>query len=116
MTKAPTKSTGLFTSWWFGDALLLGLCTVVVAAAVLLTPTPEFVEFFGWRVPEACGFRRMTGYGCPGCGLTRSFTFMAHFSPIQALKMNPIGPPFFLFVAVQVPYRLLRLVRGARKL
>lgn len=114
MSKGGTRSPSVFTTWWFGDALLLGLCGLVVFAAIVLTPTPEFVEFFGWRVPETCGYKRMTGYGCPGCGLTRSFAFMAHFSPIQALKMNPVGPPFFLFVAAQVPYRVLRLIRAAR--
>ncbi|MCO4744413.1 MAG: DUF2752 domain-containing protein [Proteobacteria bacterium] len=110
------RPKSVFASWWFGDVLLFTISFLVVLAAVLLTPTPELVEFFGWPVPETCGYKRVLGMGCPGCGLTRSFTYMAHFNPVQAFRMNWMGPPFFLFVAVQVPYRVLRLVRSYRKL
>lgn len=107
------RKATIFNSWWFGDTLLLVICAAVVGLAALLTPTPDFVELFGTRIPETCGYKRVLGVGCPGCGLTRSFTYMAHFAPMQALRMNPMGPFFFLFVLVQVPYRVLRLVRQA---
>jgi hypothetical protein len=106
-----TKASSLFGSWWFGDLLLLVLCSAVVTAAAVLTPTPDYVELFGFPIPETCGYRRVLGMNCPGCGLTRSFTYMAHFDPLQAFRMNWLGPPFFTVVFAQVPYRLLRLWR-----
>jgi hypothetical protein len=102
----------LFTTYWFGEALVLAICLAVVVSAMILTPGPDYVSFLGIDIPVSCGFRRATGYNCPGCGLTRSFTFMAHLSPIEALKMNLIGPPLFLMVASQVPWRIWRLWRG----
>ncbi|TNE92023.1 MAG: DUF2752 domain-containing protein [Deltaproteobacteria bacterium] len=113
-TAKSKKPKSIFSSWWFGDSLLLALCASVVFAAIILTPTPEFVEFFGTRVPETCGYKRVLGMSCPGCGLTRSFTYMAHLDPLQAFRMNWMGPPFFLFVLIQVPYRVLRLARQWR--
>lgn len=110
-----SKRHPVFGSWWFGDGLLLLICGTVVLLAAILTPTPEFVEFFGTRIPESCGYKRVLGMNCPGCGLTRSFTYMAHFSPLDAFRMNWIGPPFFLLVASQIPYRALRLLRGWRE-
>ena len=101
--------SSVFSSWWFGDLLLLALCSAVVVAAIILTPTPEYVEFLGLRIPETCGYRRVLGMNCPGCGLTRSFTYMAHLDPVQAFRMNWLGPPFFAVVFFQLPYRARRL-------
>jgi hypothetical protein len=70
------------------------------------------VSLFGFEVPLLCSFRRMTGYNCPGCGMTRSFAFMAHGHVIEAFRMNAIGPLFFAFLASQVPWRIWRLWRG----
>ena len=100
------------SSWWFGHVLVLALCGGVVAMAALLTPTPEVVTFFGYPIPELCTYRRMFGVGCPGCGLTRSFSFMAHGALVEAFRMNWMGPPFFAFVAFQLPYRIVKLARG----
>ena len=98
--------------WWFGHALVLALCGGVVVMAALLVPTPEVVSLFGVPVPELCVYRKALGLSCPGCGLTRSFSFMAHGAFLEALRMNWMGPPFFLVVASQIPYRVFRLIRG----
>jgi hypothetical protein len=97
--------------WWFTDVVFLSICGAIVLAAALLTPSTEAVSLFGMEVPVLCSWRQLTGMGCPGCGLTRSFTFMAHGRVVEAFRLNPLGPPMFLFVAVQVPWRVLRLVR-----
>lgn len=104
------------TSWWFGDLLLLAVCSVVVVLAALITPSDHMLSLFGVEIPVVCSFRTLTGYGCPGCGLTRSFTFMAHGAIFQAFAMNPLGPPLFAVVASQLPWRgwrLLKQMRGA---
>lgn len=96
---------------WFGDAVLLLICGAVIGLAAVMTATDDVVSLFGWDVPVVCGFRRLTGVSCPGCGLTRSFVYAAHGHPLDAFRMNPFGPIGFLFVAAQVPIRAFRLWR-----
>lgn len=45
--------------------------------------------------PGFCPFRQMTGWPCPGCGLTRSFVMLAHGDAAQAFSFNAFGPVFF---------------------
>ena len=94
---------------WLADALLLALCGSVVLVALLLTPSPDAVSLFGHEIPIVCGFRRLTGLPCPGCGLTRSFAFAAHLQIAAAFRAHLLGPVLFAFVAGQVPFRLWRL-------
>ena len=102
----------IILSWWFGELFLLVLCGGAVAVAALLSPGADVVSFFGVEIPVLCSFRRITGYECLGCGLTRSFTFMAHGSIRGAFEANLLGPVVFTLVASQVPYRVIRIVRG----
>lgn len=44
------------------------------------------------RFSTICFFRLSTGVPCPGCGLTRSFSALAKFDPIGALRYHPLGP------------------------
>lgn len=99
-------------TWWFSHAVLLGLGVAVVLAAALLTPSPEAVSLFGQEVPVLCGWRQMTGMPCMGCGLTRSFTYMAHGHVIEAFRMNLLGPLLFALLVGQIPWRLVMLWRG----
>lgn len=99
-------------SYWFGQALVLLICLGIVVVAAVITPSDEMLSLFGKDIPIMCSFRRFFGFGCPGCGLTRSFTYMAHFDIIGAFKMNWLGPPLFALVVGQVPYRAYTLWRG----
>jgi hypothetical protein len=38
-----------------------------------------------------CSFRKMTGWPCPGCGLTRVADRMSHFNFVGAWQANPLG-------------------------
>ena len=102
----------LFTSWWFIELVVLVVCLGAIVGAFLVTPGDHAVSLFGVEIPEVCTFRRLTGYRCPGCGLTRSFAWFAHGHPIESFRTHWLGPPIFLLLAAQIPYRLLRLVRG----
>jgi hypothetical protein len=88
---------------------VLVLAAGVVLLAVLMGPSDDVVQLFGYDVPVLCAFRRLTGSACPGCGLTRSFAFMAHGMVRQAFEVHPAGPLAFVVVALQVPYRSWRL-------
>lgn len=97
-----------------GDWLLLVVALVTVGASMVLRTDTEWVTVFGWQVPELCTIRRLFGVRCPGCGLTRSFVFMGHGEWLQALRMNWLGPVFWLTLAVQIPVRIWNLVRPLR--
>lgn len=99
-------------TWWFGHALIFAMSVAVVVAAAVLTPSAEVVSFFGSDVPVLCGWRQMTGLPCAGCGLTRSFTFMAHGRIAEAFSMNYLGPFLFALVASQIPWRAYALYKG----
>jgi len=90
---------------------VLVLSVVVLAVAWMADPTVERVSVLGWDVPTLCLFRAVTGVRCPGCGLTRSFAFLADGQVLSSLAMHPLGPLVFLVVLAQVPYRVLRLTR-----
>ena len=96
------------------DLVVLAGAMAIVAVAMLMTPTYDVVSVFGFDVPAVCGWRALTGHGCPGCGLTRSFAFMAEGAFVSAARVHFAGPPLFALVASQVPYRLAKLVWSMR--
>ncbi len=54
-----------------------------------------------------CGFKEMTGYSCPSCGLTRSFFSVSHLHPGDAFSFHLLGPViylFFIFLAFKFSY------------
>ncbi|MCA9568523.1 MAG: DUF2752 domain-containing protein [Myxococcales bacterium] len=107
--------TRLMAQYWFGEALLGLVFGSILLMAALLEPTTEVVSLFGWQVPSLCAFRNLTGMGCPGCGLTRSFSFMAHGAPLEAFRMNAMGPFLYLAFATQPPFRLYTILRDLRE-
>ena len=90
---------------------LLVLCTLVVLASMVLTPSDESVSIYGWQVPPLCIFSNLTGLDCLGCGLTRSFTYLGHGDLSAALDLHLMGPIFYIAVLSQLPLRAWRLWR-----
>jgi len=97
------------------DIGVLVTCAAVVAMSVLLSPTDEAVYLLGVRIPELCTLRRITGLSCPGCGLTRSFTFMGHLDVVAAFQMHALGPLLYALTAAQVPLRVWSLWRSRQQ-
>lgn len=56
--------------------------------------------------PVLCPFRRLTGLPCPGCGLTRSWTYLMHGWWRESFLAHPFGP---LAAALVVVLALLAL-------
>ncbi len=82
---------------------------------MILEPSVGAVSLFGHRIPTLCMFRLLTGHRCPGCGLTRSFTFMGHGRVAEAFHLHVLGPALYVLVAAQIPYRLWRVARHLRR-
>ena len=95
------------------DLVLLVGSGLIVLASVLLTPDPVHLSLFGWQLPPLCLIKAVTGHDCPGCGMTRSFTYMGHLEPSLAFRMHILGPPLWTAVAAQIPWRIVKLVRGS---
>lgn len=58
-------------------------------------------------LPELCTFRRQLSLDCPGCGLTRSFIYLAHGNVASAWNLNWVGVIIFGYTLVQLPLSLL---------
>ena len=65
---------------------------VLCILSVLLVTTlinPEKTEL------PACQFKRLTGYSCPTCGLTRSFHAFSHMNFRESFGFHPLGPVIY---------------------
>ena len=90
--------------------MLLWMAVAVLAAAFLLRVRAdqkvELAFLQGWPAPEVCQSRAWFGWECPGCGLTRSFVYLAHGDVAASLAVHRFGWLVALLVALQAPYRL----------
>jgi hypothetical protein len=66
----------------------------------LLGLSAMFATSLLWRPSDngiiLCPFRALTGYPCPGCGMTRAFSAIAHGEPLRAVIYNPLSPVLFI--------------------
>ena len=98
-------------SRYFHDSLIACMALAAIAASVVLSPSPEAVFLLGFKLPATCTFKAMTGWGCFGCGLTRSFAYMGDAAVISAFKMHPVGPVLYGLILAQLPYRAYVLAK-----
>ncbi len=73
---------------------------------------------FAWpqlvRLLPGCGFRRMTGLYCPGCGGTRCTDHLLHGDLPGALAMNPLVVFLFSVAAAVLGIAVVREWQGRR--
>lgn len=96
------------------DGMMLLVAVGIVLASIALTPSESVLTLFGWEVPPLCVFKNATGMDCPGCGLTRSFTYMGHLAVGAAFDRHWLGPALYALVAGQIPFRAWRMWRRRR--
>lgn len=84
------------------------ISAVILLAARLSVASSESVDVFGVRAPTLCGFKLLTTWDCPGCGLTRSLIHALHGDYSKSYAMHIWGIPLMLILLFQVPYRVLR--------
>ncbi|HHH29922.1 MAG TPA: DUF2752 domain-containing protein [Polyangiaceae bacterium] len=90
--------------------LFAGPLAVLITAATL-TPSVEGHGTHTQLGLPPCGFLVYTGYPCPGCGLTTSFSHMIRLEVLGAFHANPFGVLLFLCTAAIVPISLIGIVR-----
>jgi len=86
--------------------LALGLLVTVVLTFSLYHDGPSAQWFHG------CLFNRLTGFLCPGCGMTRATHATLHGNLAAAFRFNPLGMILFPIALVGVTLDLVAWVRG----
>jgi Protein of unknown function (DUF2752) len=84
------------------------LSAAILAGGWLSLASTETVKIFGIQIPALCGFKLLTGWDCPGCGLTRSLIHALHGDFGKSNAMHIWGIPLMLILLFQIPYRLFR--------
>lgn len=83
-----------------------GLLAVFLLALVLYRMGPSAPWFPG------CLFHRLTGWECPGCGMTRAAYSALHGRWSEAFRFNPVGMVLFPAALTGIGLELLGWVRG----
>src|SRR5262245_22286270 len=79
---------------------------LAAASVYLFTFEPGKTGFF-----PLCPFRWLTGFTCPGCGITRALHQILHGHFLAAFELNPlflISIPFLLFALLRYSIIVLR--------
>ena len=92
---------------------VLAAATIAVAVILLLDVRSDGQVAFRLLpehpLPEACLSRRLFAHDCPGCGLTRSLSFLAEGRISESLRRHPLGWLVAVAVLCQFPYRAAAL-------
>ena len=96
---------------------LVGLGFVVGAGGVFavaryLEPSPHGLGTHHQLGMSPCNFLTLTGIPCPGCGLTTTFTHIAHGNFLEALGTQPFGVVLFALMTLSFFLGLGDLVLG----
>jgi Protein of unknown function (DUF2752) len=70
-------------------------CGLVAATVYVAAVDPSDRGVF-----PPCAFRSVTGWWCPGCGLTRAMHQLMHGDVLAALKYNALTPLVLTLIAV----------------
>ena len=73
----------------------------IIAASITLI-IPFLLIFFDQNIAleykqSFCPFKMLTGFPCPGCGVTKSLVFLYEFDLYKSLYYNAFGPLIIFF-------------------
>ena len=71
-----------------------------------------FIQCTGLGIP--CVFRLVTGYRCPGCGMTHAAMALIHGQPTVAFRENPLSLSVVPLLLLYGAYRAEVYIRTAR--
>lgn len=92
--------------------VLVAIASTVLFLSYRLTPDGRGYGTHEQLGLKPCTFKVWTGYPCMTCGMTTSFTHMAHLQPLAALRVQPAGALLFLLTALFVPFGLRSAIGG----
>lgn len=97
--------------------IVLSLCVLALIVSLLLQHDESELRLLGIRWPISCALYENVGIKCALCGLTRSFCAMGTGELSSAAHFHPLGPAIFVFVCLQIPYRIHALwtIRKAKR-
>ncbi len=112
--EATLDRLGYRLATWQAGAVVLVLAMVgVVLASLLVHPVDGTEQLFAGSTPfgEGCAFYNEYGFGCMGCGMTRSWVYAVRGDVFTALSYNAAGASLFYGIVaggVLSAFRLLR--------
>ncbi|MBF0607393.1 MAG: DUF2752 domain-containing protein [Magnetococcales bacterium] len=97
------------------NVYILVLClSVLVLSRILYVEDGCAVSLNGMTLPSICAFKNLFHINCPGCGLTRSFISISRMHLDKAWQYNRAGIVVYVFVILQIPYRMYLIARDSR--
>jgi hypothetical protein len=102
-------------SYYVLQILILLLCLSPIILSIFLATNGTAVaikigdHYTGINFP--CVFKEFTGFKCPVCGMTRSFIYTSRLEFANSLSKNKAGLLLFVFCFLQIPYRILLIIR-----
>jgi len=80
------------------------LLKIVIICILFISILANFFEmnFFYKEENSFCVFHRITGYKCPGCGMTRAFLAIGRFKLLEAFKYNIFSIPLFMVMLIYI--------------
>jgi hypothetical protein len=94
----------------FVGAVLFAPTAVVLGIATQLTPSPLGVGTHRQLGLGQCSFLSLAGIPCPMCGMTTTFTHLAHLDPVRGALTQPFGVVLFLLTVGGLLLGALELV------
>lgn len=93
--KPPSESMGpSFSALPY--AIYLICLVFIITLSIELSPSPEGHGTHRQLGFPPCGFLTVTGYPCPSCGLTTSFSYLVRGHGIKSLQTQPFGAVLFV--------------------
>ncbi len=78
---------------------------LLLIAILLIFIYVYYFLFLNYNIVIPCFFHKITGWYCPGCGITRMFSSLAQFDFYQAFRYNPllfISLPFVFICIIDI--------------
>jgi hypothetical protein len=92
------------------NMVVLASCILVVLGSLLLSQSGDGLRLLGIDWPVGCALYQNFGVKCALCGMTRSFSSIAKGDVPKAAQFHSLGPALFVFVCLQIPYRIWALL------
>jgi len=96
--------------------VVLTICAAICLGALAFSPprpdTPH-LTLFSLDLPSTCSFYYLTGWPCPGCGLTRAMVAAAHGDLAASWDFHRLGALTLFYILMQLLFRLGKLLAPA---